>query len=227
MSLAVYYFEISPHERMCTLVSWPLSAESEVIISKQSPPLHSDLSSSYSDENELLDTFERVSPTLQGERRSFTVDNVNNPSWQAQLVGAKNWTLEPPPECIYECKGHQITVYPGEISPPPQPPPPPALSPYQYHHHHTSTTTATTTTTTTTLCTFFCIPTTFDCISNSAVLIGFCRPINAIISKWSSPFIILQSDAIVPTFAVGGTNNPGKCDRLVQYLFTDGYWRRI
>ncbi|KAF6199989.1 hypothetical protein GE061_006288 [Apolygus lucorum] len=43
------------------------------------------------------------------------VDNVNNPSWQAQLVGTKNWTLEPPPECIYECKGHEITVYPGEI----------------------------------------------------------------------------------------------------------------
>ncbi|CAH1398350.1 unnamed protein product [Nezara viridula] len=43
------------------------------------------------------------------------VDNVNNPSWQAQLAGAKNWTLLPPPECIYECLSHQVTINQGEI----------------------------------------------------------------------------------------------------------------
>jgi hypothetical protein len=44
------------------------------------------------------------------------VDNVEHPSWQAQLRGRKKWTLEPPPECYYQCESLEITVEPGEIS---------------------------------------------------------------------------------------------------------------
>ena len=48
----------------------------------------------------------------------FQIDNVGNPSWQAQITGTKIWSLEPPPECYYECydSHFQITVNPGEIS---------------------------------------------------------------------------------------------------------------
>ncbi|KAL3858860.1 hypothetical protein ACJMK2_009109 [Sinanodonta woodiana] len=44
------------------------------------------------------------------------IDNVGHPSWQAQITGTKQWTLEPPPECYFECPARiQATVYPGEI----------------------------------------------------------------------------------------------------------------
>ncbi|XP_066997152.2 uncharacterized protein [Anabrus simplex] len=43
------------------------------------------------------------------------VDNVEHPSWQAQLRGRKKWVLEPPPECYYQCERLQVTVNPGEI----------------------------------------------------------------------------------------------------------------
>ncbi|ESO98350.1 hypothetical protein LOTGIDRAFT_114702 [Lottia gigantea] len=44
------------------------------------------------------------------------IDNVGNPSWQAQITGNKRWILEPPPECYYTCTPHmEIVVKPGEI----------------------------------------------------------------------------------------------------------------
>ncbi|XP_033102091.1 uncharacterized protein LOC117105141 [Anneissia japonica] len=44
------------------------------------------------------------------------IDSVENPSWQAQVKGHKLWTLEPPPECYFECPRQlEITVHPGEI----------------------------------------------------------------------------------------------------------------
>lgn len=44
------------------------------------------------------------------------VDNVVNPSWQAQVIGTKLWVLEPPPECYFECQAQvKVHVRPGEI----------------------------------------------------------------------------------------------------------------
>ncbi|KAF5306007.1 hypothetical protein FQR65_LT07500 [Abscondita terminalis] len=43
------------------------------------------------------------------------VDNVQYPSWQAQLRGTKLWKLAPPPECLYKCRQLEVTVAPGEI----------------------------------------------------------------------------------------------------------------
>ncbi|XP_071958234.1 uncharacterized protein [Antedon mediterranea] len=44
------------------------------------------------------------------------IDSVENPSWQAQVKGHKLWTLEPAPECYFQCPSQlQITVHPGEI----------------------------------------------------------------------------------------------------------------
>ena len=43
------------------------------------------------------------------------MDNVNNPSWQAQIRGTKTWTLVPPLECRYACRSHYVTVRPGDI----------------------------------------------------------------------------------------------------------------
>jgi hypothetical protein len=43
------------------------------------------------------------------------VDNVEHPSWQAQLRGRKKWTIEPPPECYYQCRRLEVTVEPGQI----------------------------------------------------------------------------------------------------------------
>ncbi|XP_046406321.1 uncharacterized protein LOC124171223 [Ischnura elegans] len=43
------------------------------------------------------------------------VDNVDHPSWQAQLRGSKLWKLQPPPECYYDCLSMEITVDRGEI----------------------------------------------------------------------------------------------------------------
>lgn len=45
------------------------------------------------------------------------IDNVGNPSWQAQIKGTKKWTLEPPPECALVCDPKlEVTVHSGEIS---------------------------------------------------------------------------------------------------------------
>ncbi|XP_043466764.1 uncharacterized protein LOC122501402 [Leptopilina heterotoma] len=43
------------------------------------------------------------------------VDDVTNPSWQAQIKGKKLWSLEPPRECHYSCSSLKIIVNPGEI----------------------------------------------------------------------------------------------------------------
>jgi hypothetical protein len=44
------------------------------------------------------------------------IDNVVYPSWQAQVTGTKLWTLEPPPECYFECRDKIETfVHSGEM----------------------------------------------------------------------------------------------------------------
>ncbi|KZC14247.1 PREDICTED: uncharacterized protein LOC107192338 [Dufourea novaeangliae] len=43
------------------------------------------------------------------------VDDVEHPSWQAQIKGKKLWILEPPRECHYTCNRLEIAVQPGEI----------------------------------------------------------------------------------------------------------------
>ncbi|XP_053999008.1 uncharacterized protein LOC128887299 isoform X1 [Hylaeus anthracinus] len=43
------------------------------------------------------------------------VDDVEHPSWQAQIKGEKLWILEPPRECHYICDKLEIVVRPGEI----------------------------------------------------------------------------------------------------------------
>ncbi|XP_020911008.1 bifunctional arginine demethylase and lysyl-hydroxylase JMJD6 isoform X2 [Exaiptasia diaphana] len=44
------------------------------------------------------------------------IDQVGNPSWQAQVKGTKKWTLEPPPECAHHCPPRMETIiHPGEI----------------------------------------------------------------------------------------------------------------
>lgn len=43
------------------------------------------------------------------------VDNVRLPSWQAQIKGAKEWILAPPPECYYECSTFSIIVRTGDL----------------------------------------------------------------------------------------------------------------
>ncbi|KAA0193818.1 hypothetical protein HAZT_HAZT004532 [Hyalella azteca] len=43
------------------------------------------------------------------------IDHVGKPSWQAQIRGSKTWTLEPPPECYFQCQTLSVTVHPGNI----------------------------------------------------------------------------------------------------------------
>lgn len=44
------------------------------------------------------------------------IDDVNNPSWQAQITGIKRWTFRPPAECLLKCKFNLYAdVHPGEI----------------------------------------------------------------------------------------------------------------
>ncbi|CAF1471903.1 unnamed protein product [Rotaria magnacalcarata] len=43
------------------------------------------------------------------------IDNVDLPSWQAQIRGRKQWTLRPVPECLFSCKEFNFIVEPGEI----------------------------------------------------------------------------------------------------------------
>ncbi|KAJ3640192.1 hypothetical protein Zmor_003506 [Zophobas morio] len=50
-----------------------------------------------------------------GQGAHMHVDNVQFPSWQAQLRGRKLWRLAPPPECYYKCQEMEITVEAGEI----------------------------------------------------------------------------------------------------------------
>lgn len=44
------------------------------------------------------------------------VDHVSLPSWQAQCRGKKVWSLEPPPECHYQCQSMEVTVEAGDTS---------------------------------------------------------------------------------------------------------------
>ncbi|KAJ7365077.1 hypothetical protein OS493_007723 [Desmophyllum pertusum] len=51
-----------------------------------------------------------------GYGANLHIDNVGNPSWQAQIKGTKKWTLEPPPECAHVCDPKlEVTVNSGEI----------------------------------------------------------------------------------------------------------------
>jgi len=43
------------------------------------------------------------------------IDNVQQSSWQAQIQGDKEWILEPPPECYYECNAFKDTIRAGEV----------------------------------------------------------------------------------------------------------------
>ncbi|XP_024889016.1 uncharacterized protein LOC112465619 [Temnothorax curvispinosus] len=43
------------------------------------------------------------------------VDDVDYPSWQAQIKGEKLWLLDPPRECYYTCKRLEVIVHTGEI----------------------------------------------------------------------------------------------------------------
>lgn len=42
------------------------------------------------------------------------VDHVGLASWQAQIAGEKLWSLQPPPECFYQCQPMAIVVQPGD-----------------------------------------------------------------------------------------------------------------
>lgn len=55
------------------------------------------------------DAFVLFSPFCQ-------VDDVEHPSWQAQIKGEKLWILDPPRECHYACNRLEVVVHPGEIS---------------------------------------------------------------------------------------------------------------
>ncbi|XP_054716588.1 uncharacterized protein LOC129226036 [Uloborus diversus] len=50
-----------------------------------------------------------------GHGAHMHIDHVHNPSWQAQIKGRKEWTLEPVPECYNECKSLKTIVEPGEV----------------------------------------------------------------------------------------------------------------
>ncbi|XP_071963180.1 uncharacterized protein [Antedon mediterranea] len=43
------------------------------------------------------------------------IDSVELPSWQAQIMGSKTWTLTPPPECENVCQTISATLNPGDI----------------------------------------------------------------------------------------------------------------
>ena len=51
-----------------------------------------------------------------GPGANIHLDNVERPSWQAQLSGRKTWSLYPPPECESVCKRMlNVTIEKGEI----------------------------------------------------------------------------------------------------------------
>jgi histone arginine demethylase JMJD6 len=44
------------------------------------------------------------------------IDDVSNPSWQAQISGIKHWVFKPPAECLHKCPWTLTAdVYPGDI----------------------------------------------------------------------------------------------------------------
>lgn len=51
-----------------------------------------------------------------GYGAAIHIDDVNNPSWQAQISGIKHWTFRPPAECLHKCPFNLYAdVYPGDI----------------------------------------------------------------------------------------------------------------
>lgn len=50
-----------------------------------------------------------------GNGANIHIDNVLNPSWQAQITGSKRWIFKPPAECMLSCKTLHTVVNPGEI----------------------------------------------------------------------------------------------------------------
>lgn len=44
------------------------------------------------------------------------IDDVNNPSWQAQISGIKEWEFKPPAECLLKCPfSLRAHVLPGDV----------------------------------------------------------------------------------------------------------------
>ncbi|XP_069757536.1 uncharacterized protein [Narcine bancroftii] len=52
---------------------------------------------------------------VPGHGAHMHIDDVDNPSWQAQIRGTKQWKLEPPAECYFDCSSLEAIVYPGQI----------------------------------------------------------------------------------------------------------------
>nr|QDF21457.1 bifunctional arginine demethylase and lysyl-hydroxylase JMJD6-A [Brachionus koreanus] len=51
-----------------------------------------------------------------GYGANLHIDDVSNPTWQAQISGIKKWIFKPPAECILKCPSSLTTeVKPGEI----------------------------------------------------------------------------------------------------------------
>ncbi|RNA44783.1 bifunctional arginine demethylase and lysyl-hydroxylase JMJD6-A [Brachionus plicatilis] len=51
-----------------------------------------------------------------GYGANLHIDDVSNPTWQAQISGIKIWTFKPPAECLLKCPSSLTTeVKPGEI----------------------------------------------------------------------------------------------------------------
>jgi hypothetical protein len=43
------------------------------------------------------------------------IDSVDNPSWQAQISGVKQWKFVPPAECFFKCSILHTEIHPGEV----------------------------------------------------------------------------------------------------------------
>ena len=50
-----------------------------------------------------------------GYGANIHIDNVQYPSWQAQIKGIKKWLFKPPAECMFRCKTLTTQVEPGDI----------------------------------------------------------------------------------------------------------------
>ncbi|XP_013405068.1 uncharacterized protein LOC106169944 [Lingula anatina] len=50
-----------------------------------------------------------------GDGAAMHLDQVQRPSWQAQIKGEKTWYLLPPPECEDVCNALEVTVKKGDI----------------------------------------------------------------------------------------------------------------
>lgn len=50
-----------------------------------------------------------------GNGANMHVDDVQYPSWQAQILGVKRWYLKPPLECRYVCQEMSTEIAPGQI----------------------------------------------------------------------------------------------------------------